>query len=105
MQRRTYKAKWHQTKLTVHKEMYTEQKKTVVTDLIKSAKTNNYTQKVMECVKNQKALFKVIDILQGEIKVPLEDREPHGTLQSFRILTNGRHKQNHIRLSSKITLI
>ena len=65
--RRKYEEKWRQTKLTVHEEIYLEQKK-VVTDLIKQAKTNFYTQKVLECGKDQKALFRVIDSLQGRNK-------------------------------------
>ena len=52
--RRKWEMKWRQTKLTVYKEIYLEQKK-VVSDMIKKSKTNYYTEK------DQKALFKVID--------------------------------------------
>ena len=42
--RRKYEMKWHHTKLTVHKEMYLEQKY-IVGELITKAKTEYYMNK------------------------------------------------------------
>ena len=53
--------------MTVHRDIYIGQKK-VVSDIIKKAKTNYYTDKVLECGRDQKALFRVIDSLQGRNK-------------------------------------
>ena len=50
--------------------MYLDQKK-VTADLIKAAKLSFYTDKVLECGKDQKALFKVIDSLQGRNKTSI----------------------------------
>ena len=50
--------------------MYLEQKR-ITTELIKSAQTTFYIQKVLECGKDLKALFKVIDSLQGRNKVSI----------------------------------
>ena len=63
--RRKYEKLWRNSKLTVHKEMYLDQKK-ITSELIKKSKRTYYTDKVLECGKDQKALFKLIDNLQGK---------------------------------------
>ena len=60
--RRKYEKRWRKSQLTVHREIYIEQKKTL-SELINHAKTNYYTDKVMACGKDQKSLFKVINTL------------------------------------------
>jgi hypothetical protein len=44
--------------------MYMHQKK-IVSEMIRKSKTDFYTNKVLECGRDQKALFKVINTLQG----------------------------------------
>jgi hypothetical protein len=63
--RRKFEKKWRETKLCVHHQMYLEQKANV-SKMISDAKTNYFTNKVLECGKDQKALFRVIDTLQGK---------------------------------------
>ena len=48
-----YEATCHQTKHRIHKEVL-------------RAKSNYYTQNAVECGKDQKARFKVIDSFQGQ---------------------------------------
>ena len=66
--RSTENMKWRHTKLTVHNEMYLEQKK-IIGELIKKAKIEYYTNKVLKCGIDQKALSKVIDTLQAKLEV------------------------------------
>jgi hypothetical protein len=57
-------------RLTIHREMYLEQAH-VVTEMIKAAKTSYFTDKVNECGRDQKALFRIIGELQGKKKCAL----------------------------------
>jgi len=57
--RRKYEQQWRKSKLTVHREMYVEQRKKVNT-LIDKAKANYFENKIAECP-DQKTLFRIVD--------------------------------------------
>jgi hypothetical protein len=62
--RRKCEARWRKTGLTVHYEMYKEARN-LVTGLICKAKTSLLSERVEECGKDQKALFRVVDEILG----------------------------------------
>ena len=63
--RRQLERLWRKSKLTVHHQMYSEQRNHV-NRLITSAKAEYYTGKVQECENDTKRIFKVISSLLGK---------------------------------------
>ena len=60
--RRKAERKWRATRLTIHRDIYKEQRHHV-TELIKRSKTEYYSQLVDENSSDQKALFRIINTL------------------------------------------
>ena len=65
--RRKLEKHWRKTKLVVHREMYVTQRQHV-SKLIADAKTAYYTKEVIDCKKDQKSLFRVINNILGKGK-------------------------------------
>ena len=59
---RTYERLWRRTGLSVHRQMYKDQR-THVTSLIASAKQSYYNGKIVEGSSNNKTLFRIVDKL------------------------------------------
>jgi exonuclease III len=60
--RRRFERKWRKSKLTVHREIY-EQERDAVKEMIQSEKSHYYNEKVEECEGDQKKLFSIVDKL------------------------------------------
>ena len=60
--RRTFERLWRRTGLSVHRQMYKDQR-THVTSLIASAKQSYYNGKIVEGSSNNKTLFRIVDKL------------------------------------------
>ena len=60
--RRTFERLWRRTGLSVHRQMYKDQR-THVTSLIASAKQSYYNGKIVEGSSNNKILFRIVDKL------------------------------------------
>lgn len=66
VERRRLERKWRKTKLTVHRELYTQQCD-VVHKLISAAKKSYYSDLISECGSDQRELFKNVEkLLQGK---------------------------------------
>jgi hypothetical protein len=79
-ERRKCEARWRESGLTVHRQIYKEARNKV-TSLIKSAKISFFTDRVEGCGKDQKALFSVVNEILGrkkERKLP-----PHSSLKDI----------------------
>ena len=63
--RRKYERRWRKTKLTIHRDLFKEQKR-VVSHLIQQTREAFYNRKVEDCRGNQKALFRIVDNLLHE---------------------------------------
>lgn len=74
-ERRRKERKWRQTKLEVHRQIYTEQCRTVM-KLLRNTKQQYYTTKVMESGGDHKTLFKLTKNMMGTdggTKLPSHD--------------------------------
>ena len=60
--RRKLERQWRRTKLTVHQQMFKEQRQQV-SSLIRKTRATYYNNKVTECAGDQKALFSIVDKL------------------------------------------
>lgn len=69
--RRQLERKWRQTNLTIHRDLFKEQRQEV-SRLISSAKSVYYTEKIDECASDYKGLYKVINQLlpKPELRLP-----------------------------------
>jgi hypothetical protein len=73
--RRKAERMWRKTHLEIHKQLYAE-KCALVTDMIKCAKHQYYSDAIKESASDQKSLFKVVDKLlhrKGATKLPEHD--------------------------------
>ena len=61
-QRRKCEKVWRKSKLTVHKEIYIEERQKVKS-LISASKTKYFNEKIKDCEGNQKSLFTIVDKL------------------------------------------
>jgi hypothetical protein len=57
--RRKCESKWRQTRLAVHRQIYTHQRDSV-NKLIQAAKVNYYGELISQCKNDQKALFRIV---------------------------------------------
>jgi hypothetical protein len=93
-ERRKCEARWRESGLTVHREIY-KVARNKVTSLIVSAKISVFTDRVEACGKDQKALFSVVDEILGkrkERKLP-----PHSSLKD---LSNSFSSFFHTKIAS-----
>ena len=66
--RRRLERRWRNTRLTVHKQLYTEQC-VVVNKLIHAAKTRYYADMIADCGSDQRELFKKVEkLFQGTVE-------------------------------------
>ena len=73
--RRRYERKWRSTKLTVHRQMLTNQRDHV-SDMCRAAKIENYQTKIETCGSDQKKLYQVMNELphrKGPALLPAHD--------------------------------
>jgi hypothetical protein len=78
--RRKCESLWRKTKLTVHRDMYTNARNKV-TSLIRTAKTTYFTNRVADSENDQKALFSVVDEILGRKKE--QTLPPHDSLKDL----------------------
>ena len=60
--RRRLERQWRRTKLTVHQQMFKEQRQHA-SSLIRKSRATYYNNKVTECAGDQKSLFSIVDTL------------------------------------------
>ncbi len=110
-QKRKLEKLWRKTNLTVHYEMYRNEKKNMQT-LIAKSKTSHYKSKIGECSGNQAQIFKVIAHLQNikaKPTLPLHENldELCDTFNDFFVskIVNIRSKLDQIPLSDEHVLL
>lgn len=77
--RRKVERLWRKTGLTVHREIYLHARNRV-NDVIKSAKTDFYQNKIAECHRDSKELFRITNTLLGKKKTTTLPNKPHDEL-------------------------
>ena len=81
--KRQLERKWRHSRLTVHHQMYLAQKRKLKA-LIHNTKANYYNNKILECGKDQKALYKVMNgLLHREPRKNLPSGSPLELAKSF----------------------
>ena len=70
MIQRQYEWCWRASGLTVHRQLFTDQR-TLVNNMNEQAKATYYTNVIDDCLRNQKALFYVVKDLLGTKKKPI----------------------------------
>ena len=80
--RRKLERQWRRTKLTVHQQMFKEQRQQV-SSLIRKTHATYYNNKVTECTGHQKALFSIVDkLLHGTDIGALPSGDPNAQIAS-----------------------
>jgi hypothetical protein len=100
--RRRREQTWRKTKLTIHRDLYCEQRNHV-TSLIKKAKTEYFSAKCEECGTDQKALFKILNqLLHKNDTHPLPE---HNTLPELLESFNSFFQSKILQIRQKLDAI